>query len=86
MAEICHCPREFGQCSIYIDDTQEFGLLRFRSRARKISTGNREHWSILIDYLQLIAGLEENRQTWEVSEISRNRLKFGQGTKVPVLL
>ncbi len=63
-----------GQCGIYIDDTQEFGSLRF-VRARKIGAGNAGNLDcILIDYLlQLITGTgREKPSTWKFQKFLVN--------------
>ena len=71
---------------IFIDDTPSLKVIEIASKCRKLQ---REHGLglIVVDYLQLIAGSDNSRESrqLEVSEISRSLKGLARELKVPVV-
>lgn len=71
---------------IYIDDTPNLKVIEIASKCRKLQ---REHGLglVVIDYLQLISGPDNSRESrqLEVSEISRSLKGLARELKVPVV-
>lgn len=82
---------------IYLDDTPALNVYELRSRAkyaiRKYGHSGRlepkyNNWMIIIDYLQLMSGVEDrkiNNREQEISNISRNLKKLAKELHVPII-
>nr|YP_009296875.1 replication helicase subunit [Bangiopsis subsimplex]AOM66218.1 replication helicase subunit [Bangiopsis subsimplex]ARO90421.1 replication helicase subunit [Bangiopsis subsimplex] len=73
------------QSSIYIDDNNSINPEYIQNTIQKIITKDKEIDLILIDYLQLLGKLQENR-TQEISYITRNLKKVARQFNVPIIL
>lgn len=74
-----------SRANIYIDDTAGIKISEIRAKARRLAKENDGLGLILVDYLQLIdGGNQENRQQ-EVSYISRQLKKIAKELQVPVI-
>lgn len=76
-----------SQVGIYIDDTPALNIFQFRAKARymirKFGVG-----LIIIDYLQLMSGVNEGKNTireQEISNISRNLKKTAKELNIPII-
>lgn len=72
-----------SEAKIYIDDTPAINILEIRAKARKLKI---EHSLdlIIVDYLQLIVGMNKESRVQEVSEISRFLKSLARELNVPV--
>jgi len=80
-----------SQYGIFIDDTPALNVYEIRSKTRstirKHGTANDE-WMIIIDYLQLMSGVEDrkiNNREQEISNISRNLKKLAKELQIPII-
>lgn len=80
-----------SDAGIFIDDTPGLNVYqlkaRFRSMMRKFGKPG-EDWLVLIDYLQLMTGVDDRRQgnrEQEISNISRNLKTMAKELEVPVI-
>lgn len=76
---------------IYIDDTPALNVYELRAKARysirKYGDAQTE-WLIVIDYLQLMSGVEDrkiNNREQEISNISRNLKKLAKEMNIPII-
>jgi replicative DNA helicase len=69
---------------IFIDDTAGGNIMEIRTKARRLQS---EHklGLIIVDYLQLMAGRNQENRVQEVSEISRSLKILARELSVPVL-
>ncbi|MCY7422143.1 MAG: replicative DNA helicase [Chitinophagaceae bacterium] len=78
---------KLSQAPIYIDDTAGLNIFEFRAKARRLV--NKHHVGlIIIDYLQLMSGTNDNRQSnreQEISRISRDLKGLAKELKVPII-
>ena len=76
---------------IYIDDTAALNVFELRSKVRQTIRkhgGPNTEWLIVIDYLQLMSGVEDrkiNNREQEISNISRNLKMLAKELEVPVI-
>lgn len=76
---------------IFIDDSPALNVYELRSKARytiKKYGGFDTEWLIIIDYLQLMSGVEErkiNNREQEISNISRNLKKLAKDLELPII-
>lgn len=75
-----------SQCNLYIDDTPGIKINEIIAKSRKLKQ-EQGLKMILIDYLQLIMGASNNRESrqQEVSEISRQLKMLARELEVPVI-
>lgn len=73
-----------SESPIFIDDTAGGNIMEIRTKARRLQT---EHklGLIVVDYLQLMAGRNQENRVQEVSEISRSLKILARELNVPVL-
>lgn len=73
-----------SEAPIFIDDTAGGNIMEIRTKARRLQT---EHklGLIVVDYLQLMAGRNQENRVQEVSEISRSLKILARELNVPVL-
>ncbi len=75
---------ELAEAPIYIDDTPGISIAEMRTKARRLQI---EHGLkfLIVDYLQLIHGRNQENRVQEVSEISQNLKNLARELKIPVL-
>jgi replicative DNA helicase len=80
-----------SQYGIFIDDTPALNVYEIRSKTRyairKFGEPGDE-WMIIVDYLQLMSGVEErrvNNREQEISNISRNLKKMAKELELPII-
>jgi replicative DNA helicase len=69
---------------IYIDDAASGNVMEIRTKARRLQAEN-NLGLIIVDYLQLMAGRNQENRVQEVSEISRSLKILARELNVPVL-
>jgi len=91
--EIATAASELKKASLWIDDGGHLTILALRAKARRMqarleSEGRGKLGLIVIDYLQLIAGMGDSRTPREqqISEISRGIKSLAKELQVPVLV
>ncbi|MFI5132881.1 MAG: replicative DNA helicase [Chitinophagales bacterium] len=79
--------QRLAQAPIYIDDTPALNIFELRAKSRRLK--NKHNIGlIIIDYLQLMSGTGENRQSnreQEISNISRNLKALSKELNVPII-
>ncbi len=80
---LSHAMGELAEAPLYIDDTPGLSLAEIRTKARRLQI---EHGLklIIIDYLQLIHGRNQENRVQEVSEISQGLKNLARELKIPV--
>lgn len=71
--------------SIFIDDTPGIKMAEIRAKCRRLAKEKGNLGLVVIDYLQLIEGSNEESRQQEVSEISRQLKKLAKELSVPIL-
>jgi replicative DNA helicase len=71
---------------IYIDDTAALNIFEFRAKARRL-VNKHKVGLIIIDYLQLMSGSNDNKgnREQEISNISRNLKALAKELNVPII-
>jgi replicative DNA helicase len=76
-----------SQAQLFIDDTPALNIFELRAKCRKLK--NKYHVGlIIVDYLQLMSGTGENRNSnreQEISNISRNLKGLAKELEVPII-
>lgn len=78
---------KLSQAPIFIDDTAGLNIFEFRAKARRL-VNKHKVGLIIIDYLQLMSGTNDNKQTnreQEISRISRDLKGLAKELKVPII-
>jgi replicative DNA helicase len=79
--------QRLAQAPIYIDDTPALNIFELRAKSRRLK--NKHNIGlIIIDYLQLMSGTGENRNSnreQEISNISRNLKALSKELSVPII-
>lgn len=75
---------ELAEAPLFIDDTPGLTLAEIRTKARRLQM---EHGLklLIVDYLQLIHGRNQENRVQEVSEISQGLKNLARELKIPVL-
>ncbi|HUX84109.1 MAG TPA: replicative DNA helicase [Chitinophagaceae bacterium] len=79
--------QKLGVAPIYLDDTAALNIFELRAKCRRLK-GKYNIGLIVIDYLQLMSGTGENRNTnreQEISKISRDLKGLAKELQVPVI-
>src|SRR5215203_664059 len=79
--------QRLAQAPIYIDDTAALNIFELRAKCRRLKNAN-NIGMIIIDYLQLMSGTGENRNSnreQEISNISRSLKGLAKELKVPII-
>src|SRR5574339_1151154 len=79
--------QRLAQAPIFIDDTAALNIFELRAKCRRLKNLN-NIGMIIIDYLQLMSGTGENRNTnreQEISNISRNLKALGKELNIPII-
>ncbi|MEM0967017.1 MAG: replicative DNA helicase [Verrucomicrobiota bacterium] len=84
---IVEAAKEIGQSKIVVDDQGNLNILEVRAKARRVSARSKDLGLVIVDYLQLVAGMD-NRASREnqIAEISRGMKAMAKELKVPVLV
>lgn len=75
---------ELAEAPLYIDDTPAMSVLEMRTKARRLQV-ERGLDLIIVDYLQLARGRQQENRVQEVSEISQGLKNLARELKVPVI-
>ena len=75
---------ELAEAPLYIDDTPAMSVLEMRTKARRLQV-ERGLDLIVVDYLQLARGRQQDNRVQEVSEISQGLKNLARELKVPVI-
>ena len=77
---------KLNESAVYIDDTGSLNVMELRAKCRRIKNATGNLGLVIIDYLQLMSGVEksENRQN-EISTISRSLKEIAKELQVPVI-
>ncbi|MEP6700110.1 MAG: replicative DNA helicase [Bacteroidota bacterium] len=79
--------QRLAQAPLYIDDTPALNIFELRAKCRRLK--NKHNIGlIIIDYLQLMSGTSENRNSnreQEISNISRNLKALAKELSVPII-
>lgn len=70
---------------IYIDDTGGIGINQLRARARRMNAEHSELGLIIVDYIQLMDGGNEENRNQEVSKISAGLKGLAKELNVPII-
>lgn len=81
---IGHALGRLSEAPIYIDDSGSLNIMELRTKARRLAA---EHAIelLVVDYLQLMQGHNQENRVQEVSEISRSLKALARELNVPVL-
>ncbi len=75
-----------SEAPIFIDDTPALSILELRGKARRLKRDPSANLGvIIIDYLQLMRGLNADNREQEISSISRSLKALAKELKVPVI-
>src|SRR5438552_17214619 len=73
-----------SEAQIYIDDSPNISGMEMRTKARRLKSAN-NLGLIIVDYLQLMQGRNQENRVQEVSEISRSLKGLARELQVPVI-
>jgi replicative DNA helicase len=73
-----------SEAPIYIDDSPSISVMEMRTKARRLKAAN-NLGLIIVDYLQLMQGRNQENRVQEVSEISRSLKGLARELQVPVI-
>ncbi|ORJ63020.1 replicative DNA helicase [Geothermobacter hydrogeniphilus] len=73
-----------AEAPVYIDDTPAISVLELRAKARRLKA-ERGLGLIVVDYLQLMQGSNQESRQQEISEISRSLKALAKELDVPVM-
>ncbi len=79
--------QRLAQAPLFIDDTPALNIFELRAKCRRLKNKH-NIGMIIIDYLQLMSGTNENRSTnreQEISNISRNLKGLAKELNVPII-
>jgi replicative DNA helicase len=79
--------QKLSQAPLFIDDTPALNIFELRAKARRLKNAN-NIGMIIIDYLQLMSGTGENRNSnreQEISNISRSLKGLAKELQIPII-
>ncbi|MFT3676689.1 MAG: replicative DNA helicase [Chitinophagaceae bacterium] len=79
--------QRLAQAPLFIDDTPALNIFELRAKCRRLKNKH-NIGMVIIDYLQLMSGSNENRQTnreQEISNISRNLKGLAKELSIPII-
>jgi replicative DNA helicase len=79
--------QKLSQAPLYIDDTPALNIFELRAKARRLKNAS-NIGMIIIDYLQLMSGTGENRNSnreQEISNISRSLKGLAKELQIPII-
>jgi replicative DNA helicase len=75
-----------SEAPIYIDDTPALGILELRAKSRRLKRDRDANLGlVIVDYLQLMKGIESDSREQEISSISRSLKALAKEIGVPVI-
>ena len=74
-----------SKAKIYMDDTPGIRMAEIRAKCRRLAREQGDLGLIIIDYLQLIEGSDQENRQQEVSAVSRQLKKLAKELHVPVI-
>ena len=73
-----------SEAQIYIDDSPNLSVMEMRTKARRLKSAN-NLGLIIVDYLQLMQGRNQENRVQEVSDISRSLKSLARELQIPVI-
>ena len=73
-----------SEAQIYIDDSPSISVMEMRTKARRLKSAN-NLGLIIVDYLQLMQGRNQENRVQEISDISRSLKSLARDLGIPVL-
>jgi replicative DNA helicase len=73
-----------SEAQIYIDDSPNLSVMEMRTKARRLKSAN-NLGLIIVDYLQLMQGRNQENRVQEVSDISRGLKGLARELQIPVI-
>jgi replicative DNA helicase len=73
-----------SEAQIYIDDSPNLSVMEMRTKARRLKSAN-NLGLIIVDYLQLMQGRNQENRVQEVSDISRGLKSLARELQIPVI-
>jgi replicative DNA helicase len=73
-----------SEAPIYIDDSPNVSVMEMRTKARRLKSAN-NLGLIIVDYLQLMQGRNQENRVQEVSDISRGLKSLARELQIPVI-
>ena len=73
-----------SEAQIYIDDSPNVSVMEMRTKARRLKSAN-NLGLIIVDYLQLMEGRNQENRVQEVSDISRGLKSLARELQIPVI-
>jgi replicative DNA helicase len=73
-----------SEAPIYIDDSPNVSVMEMRTKARRLKSAN-NLGLIIVDYLQLMQGRNQENRVQEVSDISRSLKSLARELQIPVI-
>jgi len=73
-----------SEAQIYIDDSPNVSVMEMRTKARRLKSAN-NLGLIIVDYLQLMQGRNQENRVQEVSDISRSLKGLARELQIPVI-
>jgi replicative DNA helicase len=70
---------------LYIDDTPQITVMQIRQKLRRVAVADGPPAMVVIDYLQLMGGGNQESRQLEVAEISRGLKMLSREFKIPVV-
>ena len=70
---------------LYIDDTSQITVMQIRQKLRRVAVADAPPAMVVIDYLQLMGGGNNENRQLEVSEISRGLKLLAREFAIPVV-
>lgn len=70
---------------LYIDDTPQITVMQIRQKLRRVSVADTQPAMVVIDYLQLMGGGNNETRQLEVAEISRGLKMLAREFSIPVV-
>ena len=73
-----------SEAQIYIDDSPTLSVMEMRTKARRLKSAN-NLGLIIVDYLQLLQGRNQENRVQEVSDISRGLKSLARELQIPII-
>lgn len=73
-----------SEAQIYIDDSPNVSVMEMRTKARRLKSAN-NLGLVIVDYLQLMQGRNQENRVQEVSDISRGLKGLARELQIPVI-
>jgi replicative DNA helicase len=73
-----------SEAQIYIDDSPSISVMEMRTKARRLKSAN-NLGLVIVDYLQLMQGRNQENRVQEISDISRSLKSLARELQIPVI-